>query len=85
MTSRDLYRNGIGMVVKNGRSTLFWTNKWVEGIRLKDVALREVPPYIIPLKVSDYWGDGTGFQSVYAFSDATQNSFFHNQRFGRRF
>lgn len=60
--SRDLYQKGIGKVVRSRRNTLFWTDKQAEGIKLKDEAIQDLPPHILSLKVSDYWGEGTSWK-----------------------
>lgn len=51
--SKDLFHKGVGKIVRNGRGTFFWIDKWLDGFRLNDEAILERTDHLISYRVSD--------------------------------
>lgn len=54
-------REGIRWKVINGRKACFWTDKWLEEMRLKEHSLREVEGEELERIVGEYWLEGQGW------------------------
>jgi len=56
-----LYK-GSGIAIGNGRSTSFWSHKWVGPKTLRELATAPVPSDVLPLRVCDYWDENRGWK-----------------------
>lgn len=57
--SADLIQKGTGKLVRNGRSTKFWLDVWLEDTKLQDVATQPLHHHMLSHLVSDYWHEET--------------------------
>lgn len=52
---------GMSWVVGNGREVRFWTDKWLTTASLQELTVVDVPQDQLELRVSDLWGNQTGW------------------------
>jgi len=56
-----LTEQGMGIALGDGRQTLFWHQRWLDGKRLIDHTVQTVPEDHINKRVCDYWSPNTGW------------------------
>lgn len=57
-----IIKEGLRMDVKNGRSTLFWRDAWLEASPLQYSLLRQIDEKELQAKVVDFWDDTSGWK-----------------------
>lgn len=58
----DLFRRGLARTVINGRSTLFWTDRWLGEVKLQDLVRHPLPAHVLNRVVFYYWAVGIGWR-----------------------
>lgn len=73
MELREVVVSGAGWVVGDGKSTRFWSDKWLEGKTLMEMASNEIRAAFRELRVHELWRDGTGwiFDQIEPYVSAT--------------
>lgn len=59
LSSREIIEEGMGKIVQNGQSTMFWLDNWVNGEPLALVATADIPPEELGKTVAEYWDEGS--------------------------
>jgi len=54
-------KQGVGKAIEDGRQTLFWTHRWLDGNLLSDQALMDIPKDQYGYRVCDYWSPNGGW------------------------
>ncbi|WCJ35671.1 DNAse I-like superfamily protein [Euphorbia peplus] len=57
LAGSELLKKGIGRIVRSGNDARFWTDRWVDDVRLVDVAIHTVPESELGKNVAAYWTD----------------------------
>lgn len=54
-----IIQDGVRKLVINGRTTLFWSDKWLDKLRLKDHVIGSIKLDDFQKRVADYWDGST--------------------------
>ncbi|CAA7022339.1 unnamed protein product [Microthlaspi erraticum] len=58
---RDVVIPGLSWVIGDGKSISFWRDRWLVPDTLLEVAVNEIPPNLVEVKVRDLWQSGRGW------------------------
>lgn len=53
---------GARVAVNNGSSTLFWDHRWATNLKLRDLALHDIPPDLDGATVEELWDPNAGWK-----------------------